>query len=120
MAPPDEPFPAGHPDRAQERYPCRPRTLVQLAIRRHFQSFPAPVTAVSAAGSSFLLHRRLALRTALAVWWPRRPTGRFGEAAGGRGSATTLRHETCKKTGEACPRYRLFGPSLQESQPCVG
>lgn len=67
MAQPDEPQPASRDGRSQERYHCRPRTVVRLAVRPNFHSFPALVHDVSAAGIGFLLDRPLEPGTVLAL-----------------------------------------------------
>ena len=63
----DEPAPTGREGRTQERYHCRPRTLVRLAVRPSFQSFPALVHDISAEGIGFLLDRPLDPGTVLAL-----------------------------------------------------
>ena len=67
MAPPDESHPAGPSGRSQQRYHCRPRTVMRLAIRPSFQSFPALVHEVSAGGIAFLLDQKLEPGTVLAL-----------------------------------------------------
>jgi hypothetical protein len=64
---PDEPAPAGQDSRSQERYQCRPRTLVRLAVRPSFQSFPALAHDISAEGIGFLFNRPLEAGTVLAL-----------------------------------------------------
>jgi len=67
MSRPDEPRPAGREGRSHKRYHCRPRTVVRLAVRPSFQSFPALVRDVSAGGIGFLLDRPLEPGTVLAL-----------------------------------------------------
>lgn len=74
MARPDELIANGPPDRprgrnnrTQERYECRQRKIVRLTVRPSFQSFPALVRDVSAAGIGFLLNRPLELGAVLAL-----------------------------------------------------
>lgn len=67
MAPSDEPLPAGRDARSQERYHCRPRTVIRLAVRPSFRSFPALVHDVSADGIGILLDQPLEPGTVLAV-----------------------------------------------------
>jgi hypothetical protein len=67
MDQPDEPQLAGQDTRSQERYQCRPRTIVRLAVRPSFQNFPALVHDVSAEGIGFLLDHPLEPGTVLAL-----------------------------------------------------
>ncbi|MBI1913346.1 MAG: PilZ domain-containing protein [Planctomycetes bacterium] len=58
---------AGVEARGQRRYRCPPESIVRLAVRPSFQSFPALVHDVSADGLGFLLDRPLAPDTVLAL-----------------------------------------------------
>ena len=66
-APPESPRRAGVEDRCQQRYPCRPGTIVHLAVRPRFRSFPALVRDVSSCGLGLLLDRPLEIGTMMAL-----------------------------------------------------